>query len=185
VAALLLVNITTFSSTGTLCILFTLMSFVGIRGFMVFSSVCAAGLCTLFVVNQKTFLILFHLSSVNARWGFVQEMLRAISWAPHLGGRAQANFTPDAYVLWYAFLYGKGYLILLGGVFIAFLLGIRNKKMLGIAAIFFVLNVVSLFSNGIFMTTPNNILLPVITGILFANSSAKRKNGVPIGVSWR
>lgn len=168
IAVLLAANTMTFSTTGFLVILVILLSFLKFRYTLICIPVVIIPCVCFAIAYPQISLIIFHLGSMQMRLDFVQNALQMVKVLPSLNEMWKVNFTQDCYVLWMTYKYGIIYTVLQFILLVAFVLLLifkRKHARLPVLLLSFVY-FINILTNAVCYSTPNNILLPVLFGMV-------------------
>jgi hypothetical protein len=185
IAVLLAANTMTFSTTGFLVILIILLTFVKFRYTLFFIPCLVIACACFFTAYPSIALLIFHLGSFQMRLEYIQNALHTVQLLPSLNEMGKINFTADCYLLWMTYKYGIIYTVLQFALLFSFIglltsagIGARLPVLL-LSFVFFI----NIITNAVCFSTPNNILLPVLFGMVTyfslhpnqANSSNSRR----------
>jgi hypothetical protein len=168
IIALLVSNTMTFSTTGFLAIFIILLSFVKFR-YTLLSILCfvIAGVY-FYIAYPYIALLIFHLGSLQMRLEYIQNALHMVQVLPSLNEMEKIDFSSDCYLLWMTYKYGIIYTVLQFALlfsFIGFLTLKRKDTRLPVLLLSFVY-FINILTNAVCYSTPNNILLPILFGMV-------------------
>jgi len=174
---LLTANTMTFSTTGFLVILVILLTFLNVKYILLFLPCLAFLITCIWITSPQTVLLIFHLGSLQMRLTFIQNALELINVLPSLGEMWKVNFSQDCYLLWMTYKYGIIYTIIQCVLLVTFIVLFSLKKresrlpVLLLSFVYFV----NILTNAVCYSTPNNILLPILFGLVAYHSTISRR----------
>ncbi len=119
----------------------------------------------LFYFRLDLFARIIHINSLTYRIIFIQNALEKLSFKPHpIALISELSFSADSYILWQGYHYGSMFILIIITTFIMFFFASKAAGNIKLAIIVLGVLTLNFISNGVFVATPNNILLPVILG---------------------
>jgi hypothetical protein len=183
-----LFNLFTFSTTGILVLSVILLSYLRISVIAIIAFLIINGLSFFMLSYSELFFTFFHLDSLEWRIEFIWRALSEISWFPYGSqdkmiasfsrtyNSTSTFFTSDNMLLWISCKYGLLFGVLNIFLFVIFVIkSLKIKKYRSALLVFaFVYFVNNILTNGIITSSAiNNILFPVILGIILSQSFQK------------
>jgi hypothetical protein len=168
-----LFNLVTFSTTGILVLSVILLSYLRLSIIAIIAFLIINGLSFLALNHPELFFIFVHSGSLEARIEFILNALSGLSWLPHSSEyetKMSVSFTSDNVLLWISYKYGLLFGVLNILLFVIFVIkSLKIKKYRSALLVFaFVYFVNQMLTNGILVSAINNILFPVILGIILS-----------------
>ena len=119
---------------------------------------------------------------------YASRALAVINFTPSLDNMDIVDFTSDSYILWMGYKYGYIYIILFSLLLLSYLSLISIKNSYMFSFIFFMVLAINFMTNNIFLSTPNNIIFPILLGVVLRGVTYyqyHQKKGVRFPLNYR